>query len=384
MADKVLLVDDDANLLAALARHFRKQFPLSVATGGMEALKVLKSDGPFAVVVCDMRMPGMDGIATLQAIKEAAPDTVRIMLTGNADQQTAIAAINEGSILRFYTKPCPPEVLAEGIEAGLRQHRLVTAERELLERTLAGSVKVLVDVLSMIDPESFGRATRMRDWAGRLAGAIGFPQPWQLEMAALLAPIGMVSVPPELLAKVMAGEAVDGAERDILDRIPEAGAALIANIPRMKAVSEMVLHQNRGFDGSGFPAEGPSGEAIPLGGRVLKILGDLSRLAHGPHPGPAAFDRLERSPAPYDLRLLRAARQALARADVEEDAEQVVELPVALLRAGYLIRSDIRFADGRLFLAAPARLSEVQVQRLRNMAKIEKFNEPVQAVRAAV
>ena len=156
MADKILLVDDDPNLLSALQRQLRKRFDLTTAQGGEEALAAVRAAAerrePFAVVLSDMRMPGMDGIEVLKQVKDIAPETVRMMLTGNADQQTAIAAINEGSILRFYTKPCPAEQLVAGLAAGVEQYRLVTAERDLFEKTLAGSIKVLADVVSMNDP----------------------------------------------------------------------------------------------------------------------------------------------------------------------------------------------------------------------------------------
>ena len=160
MSTRVLIVDDDTNLLAGLRRQFRNRFDLHFATGGDEALAAIDTEGSFAVAMVDMRMPGMDGVTLLAELHKRTPDTVRIMLTGNADQQTAVDAINKGHIFRFFSKPCAPEDLANGIEAGLRQYELLMAERVLLEKTLAGSVKVLVDVLSTIDPTGFGRATR--------------------------------------------------------------------------------------------------------------------------------------------------------------------------------------------------------------------------------
>ncbi|NIQ03497.1 MAG: response regulator, partial [Nitrospinaceae bacterium] len=94
----------------------------------------------FAVVVSDMRMPDMDGIQFLSRVREHYPQTVRMMLTGYADVKTAMNAVNEGNIFRFMTKPCPPEVFEKVLSAGIEQYRLITAERDLLERTLKGSV----------------------------------------------------------------------------------------------------------------------------------------------------------------------------------------------------------------------------------------------------
>lgn len=382
MSEKILIVDDEPNVLAGLTRHLRRQFDVSAAPGGRAAVAAIKEYGPFAVVVCDMRMPGMDGVETLREIKEISPETTRMMLTGNADQQTAVDAINEGNIFRFFTKPCPHDVLERGILAGIHQHRLVMAERELLEKTLAGSVKILIDVLSMVDPEAFGRSTRLKGWARKVATELACPSPWQIEIAAMLSPIGRVSVPPELLAKLASGGKLSTAEREILDRTPEAGRNLIVNIPRLQAVAEIVYFQAKGFDGSGFPDEAIRGEAIPLGARILKLLGDLAATSERTLPSAAEFQRLESRAKLYDPRVWSAARRCLEVSEpvAEGEEECIVELPVGLLLPGQILKSDIKLENGRLVLAAPAQLSEVQVQRLRNLIRMYRFQEPVRVV----
>ncbi len=108
MNGELLLIDDDVNLLSSMKRQFRGKFTIETVTSGEDAVSRIAAGAVPDVVVCDMRMGGMNGVATLAKIKEVAPDTVRLMLTGNADMQTAIDAINDGSIFRFLTKPCPP------------------------------------------------------------------------------------------------------------------------------------------------------------------------------------------------------------------------------------------------------------------------------------
>jgi DNA-binding NtrC family response regulator len=201
MSQRILCVDDDANVLAAFQRNLRRRFTIETALGGEEALGRVRNHGPFAVIVADMNMPGMNGIQLLKYVREVAAETVRIMLTGNADQQTAMEAINHGHIFRFFAKPCTPEVLAAGLEAGLEQYRLVTAERELLEKTLNGSIKMLTEILSMVEPQFFGRGQRMRDYVRLLAPAMNLPHSWEIEIAALLAQIGYVTVPAGIIQK---------------------------------------------------------------------------------------------------------------------------------------------------------------------------------------
>ncbi len=96
MTEKILLVDDELNILQSMQRQLRKRFEIVIAESGAEALTVLKSKGPFAVIVSDMRMPGMDGVQLLSRVKESYPNVVRMMLTGNADQATASEAVNAG------------------------------------------------------------------------------------------------------------------------------------------------------------------------------------------------------------------------------------------------------------------------------------------------
>ncbi|MBU0961171.1 MAG: response regulator, partial [Proteobacteria bacterium] len=140
MTDKILLVDDEPNVLQSMQRQLRKRFNITTAESGNDALAKLKEQGPFAVIISDMRMPGMDGVQLLSRVKSTFPDTVRIMLTGNADQETATEAVNVGQIFRFLNKPCSTAVLATSIALAVRQYNLITAEKELLNKTLKGSI----------------------------------------------------------------------------------------------------------------------------------------------------------------------------------------------------------------------------------------------------
>ncbi len=123
MSGKVLVVDDDPRILESYQRVLRKRFSLDTAASGREALEMVSRYGPYAVVVSDMRMPEMSGLDLLMRIREQAPDTVRIMLTGNADQQTAVDAVNRGNVFRFLHKPCSPEVMVEAVEQALEYYR---------------------------------------------------------------------------------------------------------------------------------------------------------------------------------------------------------------------------------------------------------------------
>src|SRR5258706_12455089 len=164
MSQKILCVDDDPSVLAGYQRNLRKQFVIETAAGGQEALGMLKENGPYAVIVSDMQMPVMDGIQFLQNARVICPDTVRIMLTGNADQLTVARAVNEGHVFQFLTKPCSSEELGKVIEAGLAQTSLITVEHELFDKTLKGVVKMLVEILSTLDAESYSHSRTLKEY----------------------------------------------------------------------------------------------------------------------------------------------------------------------------------------------------------------------------
>jgi serine phosphatase RsbU (regulator of sigma subunit) len=126
MKEKILLVDDDAMILAGLKRRFRNQFCVETALSGNEALKMIEEKGPYAVIVSDFFMPGMNGIEFLCQAKKIDPDTVRMMLTGSDDMSTAIKALNEGNIYQFHPKPCPADTLGQAIQSGIEKYRKTT------------------------------------------------------------------------------------------------------------------------------------------------------------------------------------------------------------------------------------------------------------------
>jgi len=196
MAEKILLVDDDSNILDGYRRSLSREFLMETALGGQPALAMAAENGPYAVVVSDMRMPGMDGIQLLSKIRALSPDTIRVMLTGNADMETAVNAINEGSIFRFLNKPCSKEAMAKTLTAALVQYRLVTAEKQLLEQTLSGSLQVLTEVLSLVNPAAFSRAERARRYIHHIVTVMKLGNPWQYEVAAMLSQLGCVTLAP--------------------------------------------------------------------------------------------------------------------------------------------------------------------------------------------
>ena len=265
MSDKILFVDDDSNLLASFQRQLRNQFTVDISPDGQQGLESITHQGPYATIVSDFRMPGMDGVQFLSRAREVAPDSVRMLLTGYADVQTAIEAVNEGNIFRLLTKPCPPDTLTKALTAGIKQYQLVTAERELLEKTLSGSIKVLSEVLSLVNPEAFGRAARITRYVRQIASKMGLSEVWQFETAAMLSQIGCIILQEETLKKIYRGVELTKEEEQLFNMHPSIASDLIAKIPRMEKIAEIIAYQEKHFDGSGIPHGFSPGRANSLG-----------------------------------------------------------------------------------------------------------------------
>jgi response regulator RpfG family c-di-GMP phosphodiesterase len=378
---KILLVDDDRNLLSACQRNLRGKFDVDIAEGGEAALAKIASGAAYAVVVADRQMPGMDGVQLLHKVRLQAPDTVRMMLTGNADMEAVIRLVNETNIFRFLTKPCPPDLLASALEDACRLHQLTIAEKELLNQTLSGSVKLLTDVLSMTESPAFSQAPALRDAVAQAAARLGVENAWELQLAVMLAPIGQVTVPPETLVRSRTGQALTETEQQMLARLPETAARLLTNIPRLQGVAKIVRYQNKGFDGSGYPADDIVGDAIPLGARLLKIIVDLLRLERGGASRNEAFNDLREHVGQYDPTLLRALRQASHdHAPVPAPgkiANLSVVIPARELGLGMTLRSNVETKDGTLIVPAGHRLNEMTLEKVRNFASVIGLKEPI-------
>jgi len=320
-------------------------------------LNIVQRQGPYAVVVADMHMPGMNGIELLSKIREVAPQTVRIMLTGNADQQVAVEAVNKGHIFRFLNKPCTPETLALALEAGFEQYRLITAEKELLEKTLSGSVKMLTEILSMVEPQTFGRAQMLRDYARGLAVPLGITSFWELEVAALLSQIAYVTIPAAIIHKDRTGAALNPTEKQIITRIPEIGNKLLLNIPRLESVARIVLYQNKYYDGSGLPQDSVAGDQIPLGARILRVLSDLIKQEIEGAVRYEILDQMRRRPGAYDPKVIDTAMATLVQdAGATKSGQAML---VKDLAPGQVLLSPVMTNDGVLIVPAGTEITQM-------------------------
>ena len=371
MTSEILFVDDERNILDGICRHLRGSFTIDTALGPERGLEALRERGPYAVVVTDLRMPGMDGIQFLSRVAEISPDTVRMMLTGNADLKSAVEAVNEGNVFRFMTKPCSPVVLKNMLKTGLRQYRLVTAEKELLEKTLKGCIEVMVDLLSIVNPEAYGRTSRIRNLVRKIIHALGISDSWSIETAAMLSQVGWITLPPEMHQKLLNGEVLTEKEQQLYHMHPMIASDLIGHIPRLEKVGEIIGYQEKHFDGAGVPRDAISGDKIPLGSRILKVALDFDLIeTEGVGKGNAIF-RMKRQKGRYDPSILVALEKVFGI----EAKFSVQSLSIQELETGMILGEEIKTNTGLLMVAQGQEINQVMLQRLTMLLKAEVIKE---------
>lgn len=361
---RVLCVDDEPNVLEGLSLTLRRHYDVATAPGGAEGLELLAREKAFAVVISDMRMPGMDGAAFLSRARGVAPDCVRLVLTGQADVDTAIAAVNDGQLFRFLTKPCAPPVLLAAVDAATEQHRLITAERVLLEQTLHGSIKALTDVLALVSPTSFGRATRIKQLVSELAEKTGLEPRWQVEVAAMLSQIGYLSLPPETAERVYYGRPLSPDEQKTVARIPELTQELLGNIPRLETVREILAGSTKPFRKPAATPEAPARQLVSRGSELLKVALEFDALdSDAATSGPLALEPMRARAGRYDpeiLGILAAIR------GTDRTSREAREIPTADLRVGMVLAEDVKAPNGLLLVARGHEVSARLLERVRN------------------
>lgn len=356
MHERILLVDDELAILQGYHRILHREFHIETSLGAADALAKIGA-GSYAVIVSDMRMPEMDGVQLLAKIKTIAPDTIRVILTGNADIETAINAVNEGNIFRFLTKPCGKETLAKTLTAGLVQYRLVTAEKELLEHTLRGSIQVLTEVLSLVNPAAFSRAVRIRKYVCHVVKKLDLNNPWRFEVAAMMSQLGCVTLHPDTIDAVYAGQSISREEQIRFDTHPQIGGNLLAHIPRMEPIAWMISHQSQAAT-----QHDETSESVREGADILRASLRFDEQIHRGVSRSAALNDLRSYWKDIDPRII----QALAEIETGADHNVGQSCPLDALVLGMVLNEEVRAKNGLLIVAKGQEVTFPLMLKLKN------------------
>ena len=294
----ILCVDDEPSILSALRRLLKRdRHEVVIANGGAEGLQILEQQA-VDVIISDMRMPGMSGAEFLAQVAQTWPDTTRILLTGYADLESAVSAVNDGRIYRYISKPWSDEDLKltvrEAVESRwmkIERERLLALTRsqneelsklnsELesrveqrtrqvkgayasLKRNFRGTLEMFTHVLEMNANSETGHGRRVADLTQALGQACGVEQSAveHLTNAALLHDLGKLALPSSLAATPY--QQLDSDQRSAYEQHAEYGAAALSFLEPLAAAANIARHQYERFDGSGSPDQLES-DQIPL------------------------------------------------------------------------------------------------------------------------
>ncbi len=409
--DTILLVDDEANILRALKRVLRREpYRLLTTTDPQEALDLVRKEAP-AVVVSDQKMPRMSGSELLSQVKIVSPDTVRIMLTGYADMHSALAAINEGQVFRFISKPWNDDELREVLRQAAFQNYLVrenrrlmevtkrqnqelkdlnaNLEKKVLERTeqlhqkhqklkalyrrlqinFRDTVRVFVELTEMYDPFLGGHSKRVATLSRGLAERLEIAgvELNLVEIAAYLHDIGLLGFPKEIYRRSY--ELLKPAQQALFRSHTEIGHALLQKIEFLRQVAVIVRSHHERFDGTGFP-DGYSGADIPIGARIIHLASTFDHLLHRDGvPRDKAVSRIRRLSGvafdPLVVNVFQDMQTGVTRVATE------VAVDLADLKEGMQLARDVNTASGRMLMAKGAELTAAHIQRLQRFNDID-------------
>jgi response regulator RpfG family c-di-GMP phosphodiesterase len=369
---RILFVDDDPLALEGLSRSVYREFKADLAEGPEAGLEKVKNDGPYLVVISDMRMPVMDGAEFLSRVRTLAPDCIRVMLTGYADTEAAMRAVNEGRIFRFLNKPVTAEDLAQTLRACVAQYDLMLREKELLEKTLAGAIRVLSEVLHLANPVAFNKGARICQHVRHIAGKLCLSDTWQYEIAAMLSELGCLTLTPDLLEAIHAGKPLTPEHEKRYSQHPQIAHDLLARIPRLELVADMILQQKD------VPTDlprslSPAAESVRRGAQMLKVSLAFDCLLSTGSERQEALLELSRNPVEYNAQMVAA----LGDFRLSRGPTELRPVDVGDLRHGMILNENLRSTTGMLLAAKGHEVSNALLNTVRNFIENGTLNGTV-------
>jgi response regulator RpfG family c-di-GMP phosphodiesterase len=252
-----------------------------------------------------------------------------------------------------------------------RQYRLVTAEKELLDKTLKGSITVLSEVLSLASPIAFSSGLRVQNVVGEIARKLQLHNVWQYEIAALMSQIGCITLPPDTLSKLYAGEALDTAEEAMYRDHPQIGSRLLEKIPRLETVAAIIAHQLSPYET--LAASKDLKDEVCIGAQILKLAIDFDALLHRGWKRSEALNRMQNDTVGYNPELVKI----LAKIKLTPENERIVAVEIRDLSAGMIVEQDIMSLNDVLIAPKGQEVTWSLIKGLKNFSQQVGIKEPI-------
>lgn len=369
---RILCVDDEQNVLDSFRRLLRKEYDLNIATSGVDGLKLLEQNGPYAVVVSDFKMPGMNGVEFLTKAREIDPDTVRVMLTGQAEENTAAKAINEGKIFRFLYKPIASSEFLICLGDAIQQYNLIRSEKDLLEKTLKGSIEMMTEILSLSNPLAFSRATRVQEFAQQVGNSLGLDDVWQLEVASMLSHLGYITIPAKTLEKKVGGRMLEPQEHQMFEDLPMVTQKLIGHIPRLENILKIIMQaqQQASFETISL------NDTIAVSAAILRTVMRFDGLIEKGYGKLEAIKEMMLTPGRYNQTVL----DQLKSIEIRDLTVQTRKVGINQIRVGMVLNESIKTTEGLTVAPKGFIVNDLIRQLLKNLHLQDTIPEFVEVI----
>jgi CheY-like chemotaxis protein len=360
-----IMVVDDSVVIRRLVTKALGDDPMLEVVGtasngaiGLQRIPELKPD----LITLDIEMPDMNGLEMLKRVRQEYTDL-----------SAAMDAVNEGHIYRFLTKPCAKEAMVAAITSGVEQYNLIRSEKELLEKTLLGSIKVLTDFLSAANPAAFARSLRIAHFVCHMAKHVGIEFGWRLEAAAMLSQLGCVTLDMELIHKALDGATLSVDEQARFEAHARTAMRLLEGIPRLEVTSWIIGQQyTRQIQDDAPDVPDASKNEIVLGAKILKLAVAFDQL-RVKISDQEAIARLHSRISEFGLEVIEALR-VIPPMRGRMEARRVSSLR---LTKGMVLDQDVRNKQGLLLVAKGQELNGALLVKLENFAKASLIDREV-------
>lgn len=373
MYPSILFIDDDIRILNSFKRNLSASFNVFTADTPEQGLYLVEKNGPFSVVVSDMRMPGMNGVEVLNRVLEINEDIVRILLTGYADQQTAIEAVNRCKLFRFLTKPCELDSLTAALWEGVREYQRVVANKGAVGSTLSGVVNLLSQALSLVNPVAQRKANRLKRYCRHLAIGCGPDERWTVESAALLSQLGGLGGLSEVQAcsAGLSAEAMGGTVHSL--QPSELTLRLLMHVPAFENIIEILALQGKPCKRWPEYPDPQQQHMIHLCGRILQVAGGIDALLLEGTTLPDALATMRSAPDLFAPDLL----DLFATYDFGKGDMMRLSLRCDDLQPGMVLCSDVLAVNGSLLAFKNEPITSTLLVELQESARGLGVQEPI-------
>ena len=373
LKQRILIVDDTPSNIRVLNDILKGQYHVSVATNGLTALEISNSEHCPDLILLDIMMPDMDGYEVCKELK-ASKMTSKIpiiFVTAMGKTEDESRGFELGCV-DYITKPISPSIVLARIETHLELKNAKNRVDQLLSKTLLGSIKMMSDIVSMMNPLAFSQSSRLKKYASPIGQNLRLPGIWRLEIAVTLSQIGTILIPNHILTKVRNGKLLTVGEQQLLNTHPSIAKELISNIPSLETVAQIIEKQRDNPPDTNFK----TWNFVVICSQILKLIYDYDKLIMSGRSQADSFSILHQQKENYSKELLNI----LATTENAKPENISMMLNLKDLREGMVLLEDVICDSDVVLVGKYTEISENILYLLLKNARQREIREPMKVM----